>query len=80
MKKELFAHKKLVCIPATDECWISQLNNPDVKFEEFIGFAGNTQHYAVFSIPNEMTKNEFHEAINMECNSFVLCKNGVKNW
>lgn len=89
MTKDLFkalqaSGRKLACIQANEKVttyWISQLDDSKVKFVEFFGFSDD-EHiaYAAFSVEDDMTKKQFHELINMECDSFILTDKGPRNW
>lgn len=88
MNKETFnevqaSNCKLACILATEEVseyWMSQLPS-EIKFIDFFGFADDEHiSYAAFSVPMSMTREQFHELINMDCNSFILKKDGCYKW
>lgn len=79
------SNHKLACIPAdtkVTEYWLSQLDNPNVRFVEFFPLAGSYEglSYAAFEVPESMTKDEFHAAISRECYSCILRKTGVEPW
>lgn len=83
---EVYAnHHKLACIPANTKVtsqWLEQINDADIHFIGYIGLAGVyvDNSYAVFEIPESMTEEEFHTAISLESNSFILTPTGISSW